>query len=255
LIANSIQQTALNIGTSTTTTGNALVTINPSAPSTFVSPGTTTVPTGNSSGTSILTSLSIANAGIGSGTYYGTLDLKNNNLVLNYTGAPNSPDAAIRDALQTAYDGGAWDGKGLTSSSIQLAPADMALGFGENNDPTTALGFDNGGNPFEGTPVNAQSLLVKFTWQDDLTFDGLVDGQDIGIINNNFDFGATTGHTFAQGDLNYDGVIDGQDLGIFNNAFLAESSFAQLPEPSSFVLAGLGLLGLLLARRRRGKTA
>ena len=71
-------------------------------------------------------------------------------------------------------------------------------------------------------------------------------GQTIAAVGNN---GATTGHTFAEGDLNYDGKIDGLDAIIFSGHY--DTGLAHLPEPSTFVLAGLGLASLLFARRRR----
>ena len=245
LSANKILQTTLNIG-NTNGLGNATVTINASSPSTFP-------PTGNSSGTSVLASLSIANNGAGlvstpsaPSNYYGTLDLMNNNLVINYTGT--SPIAQVRDAIWSAYNGGTWDGKGLTSSLLAANPsAQYALAYGENNVPSTFVAFDNSGHPFDGTPVAAQSVLVKFTWQDDLNLDGVTDITDASAFGNNFDFGATHGHTFAQGDLNYDGVIDITDSAIFGNAFI--TGLTPLPEPSSFLLAAIGLIGLLFARR------
>ena len=244
LIANHIIQNSLTVGTNGGL--SATVTINPSNPSGYVPPGNVSVPSGSSTGTSILSSLSIANNG--AGTYYGTLDLQNNNLVINYTGS--SPIAAIRDALHSAYHAGAWDGAGLTSTMIAaLDTSNFALGYGENNDVKTAVSFNSTTNLFENSPVNAQSVLVKFTWKDDLNLDGVVDSSDAIVFGTNYDNGATTGHTFAQGDLNYDGVIDSSDAIIFGTAY--GTSFAHLPEPSTFVLAILGLIGLLAVRRRR----
>src|SRR4029079_6574225 len=88
LTANRIIQSALMIGRVPTTadpTPSASVTINASNPSNYISPGDACVPTGDSSGTSILTSLSIANDGtglvmspVGPSAYYGKLDLQNN---------------------------------------------------------------------------------------------------------------------------------------------------------------------------------
>ena len=245
LTSNRIQQTSLMIGNSTTP-ATATVTLNASNPSAYVLPGDTTVPTGSSSGTSVLTSLSIANNG--AGAYYGTLDLKNNNLVINYT-TTTSPIDGIRQAILSAYNNGNWNGTGLTSSTILQDTSNFALGFGENNDSSNALRFNNAGTLFEGTPVNATSVLVKFTWKDDLTLDGVVDSSDAIVFGTNYDNGATTGHSFAQGDLNYDGVIDSSDAIIFGTAY--NTSLAQLPEPSSFVLAALGAFMLAIAWRRR----
>jgi hypothetical protein len=49
----------------------------------------------------------------------------------------------------------------------------------------------------------------------DMNFDGLVDAQDYGTIDNWVQFPGTDG--YANGDLNYDGVIDAADYGIIDN--------------------------------------
>ena len=127
----------------------------------------------------------------------------------------------------------------------------------DNNDPNNQFGpFDNGGTPFDGTPVSAESVIVKFTWQDDLNLDGTVDISDAQIFANSYDNGATSGHTFVQGDLNYDGIVDISDAQIFANAYIISPQLATLPEPSSFVLGVLGLLGFgVIARRKKIRVA
>src|SRR6185295_5878857 len=160
----------------------------------------------------------------------------------------------VRGMLMAGFNSG--NTIGLMSSTITDIPsAQFALAFADNNGANNQFApFDNAGNPFEGTPVSLTSILIKFTWQDDLNMDGTVDNTDAGNFSNSYDNGATSGHTFVEGDLNYDGVIDNTDAGIFSNSYNVNPPLATLPEPSSFLLAGLGLLGLLFARRR-GKIA
>src|SRR6185369_13373373 len=122
-----------------------------------------------------------------------------------------------------------------------------------NNSAAGAATLTAGNNDANGTPVSAESILVKFTWQDDLNMDGTVDISDAQIFANSYDNGATSGHTFVQGDLNYDGVVDISDAQIFANAYIIAPQLATLPEPSSFVLAGLGLAGLIVVRRRNAR--
>src|SRR5581483_9946146 len=113
------------------------------------------------------------------------------------------------------------------------------------------FGDGGSGHPpqFEGITPAAQSVLVKFTWRDDLNLDGKVTLSDAVIFGANYDAGATTGHTFAQGDLNYDGKIDVTDAVLFGSAY--NTSIAQLPEPSSLLLAALGLAALFFVQASR----
>ena len=54
-----------------------------------------------------------------------------------------------------------------------------------------------------------------YTYAGDLNFDGVVDAEDYGIIDNWVQFPGAFG--YANGDINYDGVIDAQDYGIIDN--------------------------------------
>src|SRR4029079_4991861 len=99
--------------------------------------------------------------------------------------------------------------------------AQYALAISDNADPANQFSaFNSSGNLFDGTPVTSHSVLVKFTWQDDLNMDGTVDISDAQIFANSYDNGATSGHTFVQGDLNYDGIVDISDAQIFANAYI-----------------------------------
>jgi uncharacterized protein (DUF2141 family) len=120
-------------------------------------------------------------------------------------------------------------------------------------------------------PAGATNLVVKFDSQStfyneivafdnvritsglaptllgDFNADNKVDLTDFGILKENFG----TGTTLAQGDANGDAKIDLTDFGILKDNF-GKSGAAAVPEPSAFVLAGLGaLLAGCLYRRRR----
>jgi len=56
-------------------------------------------------------------------------------------------------------------------------------------------------NQFEGAAVNLHSVLVKFTWQDDMNLDGTVDISDAQILANSYDNGASTGHSVRAGAI------------------------------------------------------
>ena len=80
----------------------------------------------------------------------------------------------------------------------------------------------------------------------DANLDGFVDVSDFGIWNNHK---FTDSDGWCQGDFNADGVTDVSDFGIWNSHKFSQSDLAMVPEPSSLVLGGLGVL-ILLARRR-----
>jgi hypothetical protein len=52
------------------------------------------------------------------------------------------------------------------------------------------------------------------------------------------------------GDVNGDGQVDIFDVGMASD-FWSGAGASAVPEPSSFVLAGLGLVAVLFVRRRR----
>src|SRR5207253_4448725 len=81
---------------------------------------------GSFSGTSRVKSLLLARSG---SAWQSRLDLTNNHMVIDYSGA--SPLPTVADQIASGYNGGTWNGTGIISSS---APA------GFNGHPT-ALGY------------------------------------------------------------------------------------------------------------------
>jgi hypothetical protein len=106
-----------------------------------------------------------------------------------------------------------------------------------------------------------------YTYAGDMNFDGLVDAEDYGTIDNWVQFPGTDG--YSNGDLNYDGVIDAVDYGIIDNtsqlqgapipisAFASSglSSVTAVPEPSACGFAILSAATLLGRRRGRAITS
>lgn len=115
----------------------------------------------------------------------GTLDIGNGAVTVNYSGA--SPLASIQGLLASAMDGGAWDGTGITSSTLaggggSRAIADVDIGAAVKL--TLALNGDADGN---GTVAFADLLVLA---------------QDYN----------RTGQDWSQGDFNYDGKVNFADL-------------------------------------------
>ncbi len=227
-----------------------------------VSGGTLTIrANGTASGVSKVTSLDISfnNSQIGTLTAImpgqfepiATLELNNNPLIIDYTGT--SPTITLRNSLKGAYDNGAWDGPGLTSSNVKAVAADStnpfktALGYAE----ASAIGVTMVGDQ----TLDSTSLLVRMTMSGDSNLDGKVNALDFNAVATNF--GATANDTWAQGDFNYDGQVNTLDFTMLATNFGQSMALTPglalgtvVPEPTSIGLITL-LIGAPITRRAR----
>jgi hypothetical protein len=206
----------------------------------------TVTPNGTDTGVSVVNNLSITNSG--------KLDLNDNTLIVDYTGA--SPVGAVRAALGTGYNGGAWTGNGLASSAAATAASSAhktALGYAE----ASAL-FTSFPATFKGQSVDNTSVLVRYTYAGDSNIDGKVDLTDFTFLAANFN--KVGGASWLQGDYNYDGNVDLTDFTFLASNFNqtlpagaagAASIGAPVPEPGG--IAALSFAVATLARRRRFK--
>jgi len=194
------------------------------------------------------------------------LDLKNNDMVVPDTpvGAWNgSSYSGLTGQVAAAYTFGEWTSPGITSSNaaassgvttIAIAPGE-ALGIAGTD---TAL--------WSGQTVDANDVLIAYTYAGDLNMDGSIDGADYGLIDNYVQFPGTTG--YHNGDINFDGVIDGADYGIIDNAIqlqgdplipptqfgsaaMSALGVSAVPEPAATSLVAFASVALLARRRRR----
>jgi hypothetical protein len=146
-----------------------------------------------------------------------TLDLNDNALIIDYTGA--TPMLSIQSALRDGYAGGAWNGSGISSSLASM--------------PGTALGYGEAGSlystfpaTFAGQTIDSTSIVCRYTVTGDANLDRAVDTTDFNLLAANF---GQSGRTFSQGDFNYDGVVDTLDFNTLAANFgktLAPSSAA-----------------------------
>jgi hypothetical protein len=193
----------------------------------------------------------------------------------------------VRGLLLSGYNGGAWNGSGIITSqptvlSGPLAGKAAAVGYGE----ASAL---PGGTPstFAGQPVDATTVVLKYTLSGDTQLDGDVDLDDIGPWSTNFtgELGGGGGATkvWAEGDWDYDGDVDLDDAGKWSVNFTGElgggglgpagqslylgdaissihptakaalqaMGITVVPEPSTAALIGFGFAGVALRRLRR----
>ena len=132
---------------------------------------------------------------------YGLLDLKDNDLLVG------SADVAdVRGWIVSAYDGGTWQGYGITSTRI--TPGTHALAYSAGND--AAINWMGGS--FGGESFGSSAVLVKYTYAGDANLDGMVDVVDLGILSTNWQqYGGWT-----RADFNYSGFVDIVDMGILS---------------------------------------
>ncbi len=180
----------------------------------------------------------------------GRLDLDTGGLVARYAAA--SPLLAIRDLLASGRSGGTWDGVGIVSSAA-AAQADRLTAVGVLDNTDEKVG---GKTTFEGEPVDATAVLVKYTWGGDANLNGVVDANDYDVIDKSFLFTPDPDHMgWWTGDFNYDGVIDANDYDLIDKAFLFQTgpldtgAPSPMPEPATLALLALGAAAAL--RRRR----
>ncbi len=179
----------------------------------------------------------------------GKLDLANNTLLINYTGA--TPVSQIRAYLAAGFNSGNWDGAAGIDSSTAHSDATMQ----------TALGYND----------NGSSITVKYTYYGDDNLDGVVNAADFQMLLDGLV--ATNANSWTQGDYTYDGHVDlGNDFNLFLINYLSQGNalgdlapivagdsnlsssqratlLALVPEPSTIVVMA-PLLACLRRRRR-----
>ena len=219
-----------------------------------VSAGTLAMaPDTSANGTSNIAALTIATAA--------KLDLKSNKLITTTAAGTVTGGIynGVQGEVQRAYDFGAWDGNGMTTSmpdavagltTIGIATGEQVRGLGATDTDT-----------FSGQVINGASVIAMYTYAGDANLDGTIDGGDYGIIDNFVQVPGAAG--YANGDFNYDGVIDGGDYGIIDNNIQAQgapfdtsggvslSGVSAVPEPSACAFAIVAGAGLLARRRRQ----
>ena len=95
-------------------------------------------------------------------------------IIFDYPTAGPSPFAAIRAAIISGRNGGAWNGPGINSSAAAATPG-TGVGYAEASNVLTASG-----GSFSGENVDGTAVLVRYTYLGDATLDGQVDVSDLG---------------------------------------------------------------------------
>jgi hypothetical protein len=193
----------------------------------------------------------------GPGAATATLDLTDADIAVQTTPASKAADfAALYADVKQGFNQGDWKGLGVTSSTAAAnANSDTGVTVVDN----ALLGLTD----FGGRAVDANSILLKYTYYGDIDQNGQVDADDLTVFASNF--GRTSGATQVDGDIDFNGAVNADDLTVFANNFNkgvgapladAAASVQAVPEPASLVLAGLGAAGILagLSARRNRRT-
>ncbi len=134
-------------------------------------------------------------------TNNGKIDLADNAMIVE---KDLTPIERVRDLIAQGRNGGNWQGNGLTSSTAAADPLlRHALGYADN----ASLNLMN----FFGEPVDADSLLIRYTRIGDANLDGSITLQDFNRLAGNF---GTSGKFWHQGDLNFDGNVGLPDFNL-----------------------------------------
>ncbi len=157
---------------------------------------------------SVVDTLTLAGA---TNAWTSQLDLRTSDLEVQSTAGTKAVDVAtLYNQLRQGFNGGTWTGQGITSSTAATNPnADTGLNMGDN----ALLGY----SVFTGEPVNANSVLFKYTYYGDIDMNGRVDADDLTVFGNNF--GRTSGAVQTDGDIDFNNRVDADDLTVFGNNF------------------------------------
>lgn len=147
----------------------------------------------------------------------GRLNLTNNDLIVDYSGATVLP--TIRSLLSTGYNGGAWTGNGINSTSA-AGTSTFAIGYAEATDLFTTFPAT-----FAGRTIDNTALLVRFTRYGDANLDKATNISDFALLAANFNASPTT---WARGNFNYD-----QSTSIGDFSLLAANFNATAPRAAS----------------------
>jgi subtilase family serine protease len=110
-----------------------------------------------------------------------SLDIGDNAIAVSYAGT--SPATTIGALIASAYNGGSWNGPGITSSDVV---AGSGVGY-----------FDSG-----------SQVTVRLTWDGDANLNGSVDSDDLSLIM----LGQAENNTSWQaGNFNYDSKVNADD--------------------------------------------
>jgi len=196
---------------------------------------------GTSSGTSVLSNLTIT---------AGSLDLRNNSLIIR-SGAVGTWNGTgyngLTGLVASGRTGGTWAGSGIVTSEPSAAGGLASIAIATAAQANKSL--------FAGISVAPADVLVMYTYGGDANLDGKLNGDDYFRIDSNFANQTALG--WFNGDFNYDGKKNGDDYFILDYNLNRQTlgtlgggggAVTVVPEPG--VCLAATVCGFIVARRR-----
>ncbi len=155
----------------------------------------------------------------------GTLNLADNDLIVNTPTASPAASTAMTTLQEDVYAGvNATSTQHIVYSSTAVTDG-MTLGVA----PAVDVQPEGGPTTLDGQTIPSTALIVRYTLPGDANLDGIVNGDDAGIVAGNFN--ADTGTTpplWYNGDFNGDGFVNGADMGFVSANFgsVIDTAFA-----------------------------
>jgi hypothetical protein len=142
----------------------------------------------------------------------GQLDLGGNDLIVR-----GGTLSTIAGLVGTGYAAGAWTGVGGIASGAAAANTSHLTALG-----TILASAAANTSTFDGQPISATDVLVKYTYYGDTNLDGAVDIADYTRTDVGFITPGSGG--WSNGDFNYDKAVDGSDYTLIDNAFNGQTT-------------------------------
>ncbi len=210
-------------------------------------------------GTSAATSRAAALSVAGGAAPVGVLDLRNNDLVIDYSGVSplGSPGMgnSIAGWIASGYAGGAWSGRGIVATLAD--GSSFGLGYAQSSAVLASFPAT-----FSGQMVDDTAVLIAYTRYGDADLNGVVNLNDFNKLAANF---GRTGALWTDGDFDYSGVVNLSDFNRLAANFGLSAGpngptpedwsalSAAVPEPTAVVIALGGLVPLCRRRTRRSQ--
>jgi len=153
----------------------------------------------------------------------GKIDLADDDLIFQATAATKAGlMSSLRSYLRSGRNGGAWNGNGIVSSAA-AANAARNTGLAAINDSGSGGALMGA---FDGVPVDANAILIKYTYDGDSDLDGDVDADDYARIDGGFAQRNSVGFvaSYRNGDLDYSNSINSDDFFVIDRAFSSQGS-------------------------------